>query len=49
VIGNPVHLSETPPSFRTPPPPLGADTDAILGDLGFAEGEIADMRAGGVV
>ena len=49
VIGNPVHLSETPPSFRTPPPPLGADTDAILGDLGFAEGEIADLRAGGVV
>jgi crotonobetainyl-CoA:carnitine CoA-transferase CaiB-like acyl-CoA transferase len=29
-VGNPVHLSETPPSYRTPPPPLGADTDAVL-------------------
>lgn len=49
VIGNPVHLSETPPSYRTPPPPLGADTDAVLGDLGFAEREIAELRAAGVI
>jgi crotonobetainyl-CoA:carnitine CoA-transferase CaiB-like acyl-CoA transferase len=49
VIGNPVHLSETPPSYRTPPPPLGADTDAVLGDLGFADREIAELRAAGVI
>lgn len=49
VIGNPLHLSETPPSYRTPPPPLGADTDTILGDLGFAERDIARLRAEGAI
>jgi crotonobetainyl-CoA:carnitine CoA-transferase CaiB-like acyl-CoA transferase len=49
VIGNPVHLSETPPSYRTPPPPLGADTDAVLADLGLAKDEVDRLRAEGVV
>ncbi len=44
VIGNPVRLSETPPSYRTPPPALGADTDAVLKDLGFSESEIRGLR-----
>ncbi|MGE0847925.1 MAG: CaiB/BaiF CoA transferase family protein, partial [Flavobacteriaceae bacterium] len=30
LIGNPVKMSATPPSFRKAPPLLGADTDAIL-------------------
>ncbi len=49
VIGNPVRMSETPPSYRTPPPALGADTDAVLADLGFATQEISAMRAEGAV
>jgi len=49
VIGNPVRMSATPPSYRTPPPPLGADTDAVLADLGFAKQEIDTMRAEGAV
>jgi len=32
-----------------PPPLLGADTDAILGELGFTPGEIAALRADGAV
>jgi crotonobetainyl-CoA:carnitine CoA-transferase CaiB-like acyl-CoA transferase len=49
VIGNPVRMSETPPSYRTPPPPLGADTDDVLSDLGFTTQEVHDMRADGAV
>ncbi|HEY7724132.1 MAG TPA: CaiB/BaiF CoA-transferase family protein [Anaeromyxobacteraceae bacterium] len=34
---------------RRPAPELGADTDAVLGEGGFTAGEIADLRARGVV
>ena len=37
------------PGTRLPPPALGADTDAILGELGFDAGAIAEMRAQGGV
>ena len=49
VIGNPIRMSGTPPSYRTPPPPLGADTEAVLGVLGFEREEIARLQADGVV
>ena len=49
VIGNPVRMSATPPSYRTPPPPLGADTDGVLADLGFSKQDIETMRAEGAV
>jgi crotonobetainyl-CoA:carnitine CoA-transferase CaiB-like acyl-CoA transferase len=48
-VGIPFRLSETPASIRTPPPSLGEDTDAILGELGYAADEIAEFRARGVV
>ncbi len=48
-VGIPFRLSETPASIRTPPPALGEDTDAILGELGFGAAEIAGFRARGVV
>jgi formyl-CoA transferase len=37
------------PAVDTPPPALGQDTDAILGDLGYGDAEIAALRAEGVV
>lgn len=37
------------PSVSTPPPSLGADTDAILGELGYSALEIEAMHAEGVV
>ena len=50
VLGTPLKLSDTPASIRTPPPTLGQHTEAVLtGDLGFAAGEVAALRAKGVV
>jgi crotonobetainyl-CoA:carnitine CoA-transferase CaiB-like acyl-CoA transferase len=37
------------PSIETPPPAFGADTDAILQELGYAAEEIAELRQLGVV
>jgi crotonobetainyl-CoA:carnitine CoA-transferase CaiB-like acyl-CoA transferase len=34
---------------KGPPPGLGQHTDEILTELGFGDGEIAAMRAGGVM
>jgi crotonobetainyl-CoA:carnitine CoA-transferase CaiB-like acyl-CoA transferase len=45
----PIHLSETPPSVRTPPPAFGGDTEAVLRELGFTDGQIAVLREQGVV
>jgi crotonobetainyl-CoA:carnitine CoA-transferase CaiB-like acyl-CoA transferase len=45
----PVGLSGTPGSIRGRAPTLGEHTDAILTELGYAEGEIARLRERGVV
>ena len=37
------------PSIETPPPQIGADTDAVLGELGYSDSEIAELRAVRVV
>jgi len=49
VIGNPLRLSETPPTYRTPPPILGADTDTILSEAGLMADDIARLRAEGAI
>src|SRR5690348_4721348 len=41
VHGSPWHFSETPPKIGIAPE-LGADNDAVLGDLGYSAAEIAD-------
>ena len=48
-VGVPFQLSVTPASVRTPPPTLGQDTDAILGEVGYSAAEIEDLRRNGVV
>ena len=48
-LGNPVKMSETPARLDKVAPALGEDTDAILGELGFGQAEIATLRAAKVV
>jgi crotonobetainyl-CoA:carnitine CoA-transferase CaiB-like acyl-CoA transferase len=37
------------PSIETPPPAFGADTEVVLGELGYAAGDIAALRAARVI
>jgi crotonobetainyl-CoA:carnitine CoA-transferase CaiB-like acyl-CoA transferase len=37
------------PSIETPPRPLGADTDSVLGELGYGSGDIAALRAARII
>jgi len=48
-LGNPVRLSDTPPSLRTPPPLFGEHTDTVLQELGFDAAGIERLRADGVI
>ena len=45
----PFRLSETPGAIRHAGRPHGADTDAVLAELGLPAAEIADLRSRGVV
>ncbi len=45
-VASPLRLSETPVSYRSAPPVLGADTQAVLAQrLGWNDREIAALRA----
>jgi crotonobetainyl-CoA:carnitine CoA-transferase CaiB-like acyl-CoA transferase len=37
------------PSIETPPPVMGADTEAVLTELGYAQAEIAELRTARVI
>ena len=50
VISNPIRLSETPVTYRRPPPVLGEHTDEVLQDLlGLDRAAIDKLRADGVI
>lgn len=44
LVGSPLKLSETPVSYRVPPPRLGQHTDDILAGLGYTAAQIAAFR-----
>ena len=44
-VGNPIKLSETPVSYRLPPPMLGEHTIEVLRELGYSEEEARGMSA----
>jgi crotonobetainyl-CoA:carnitine CoA-transferase CaiB-like acyl-CoA transferase len=46
-LANPVRLSDTPASYRLPPPRLGEHTGAILDELGFSAAQIDLLRQAG--
>ena len=49
LVGNPIRLSETPVTYRLPPPTLGQHTDDVLRELGLDEAELASLRAEGAI
>ena len=48
-LGNPIKLSASPVTYRTPPPQLSEHTDSTLADLGYDSGMIAKLKADGIV
>jgi CoA:oxalate CoA-transferase len=49
MLGFPVKFADAPCRLRCPAPELGADTDAVLRQLGYTPDEIARLRAAGAV
>jgi len=48
-VGNPVHLSQTPVSYRRPPPLLGEHNVEILSSLGYSRAEIGALESERVI
>jgi crotonobetainyl-CoA:carnitine CoA-transferase CaiB-like acyl-CoA transferase len=44
-IGNPIKFSETPVSYRLPPPMLGEHTSEVLRELGYSDEDVRDTLA----
>jgi crotonobetainyl-CoA:carnitine CoA-transferase CaiB-like acyl-CoA transferase len=51
VVGQAINMMKTPEParMRIPTPDLGEHSDAILRDLGYNQGDIADLRTAGVI
>jgi crotonobetainyl-CoA:carnitine CoA-transferase CaiB-like acyl-CoA transferase len=49
MLGFPVKFAEAPCRLRRPAPELGADTEAVLRELGYAADEIAQLHAAGAI
>ncbi len=49
MLGFPIKFGEAPCRIRCPAPDLGADTDAVLHELGYSTEEIAGLRGKGAV
>jgi crotonobetainyl-CoA:carnitine CoA-transferase CaiB-like acyl-CoA transferase len=48
-VGQPLEIGDNLAAPRTAAPDYGADTDAVLAELGLASGEIAALRSRGTV
>lgn len=49
VLGNPIKLSESPVTYRSPPPSLSEHTDSTLTALGYDSEMIAKLKIDGIV
>lgn len=48
LLGNPIRLKSTPPKLEKFPPSLGQHNSQVVSELGYSEGEIAQMIEQGV-
>ena len=48
-IPPPVRFASSPASLRRHAPLIGADTDEVLGEVGYSPGELAELRDGGAI
>ena len=48
-LATPVHLADTPLVYHRHPPRLGEHSDEVAAELGYSAGEVAAMRADGVL
>jgi crotonobetainyl-CoA:carnitine CoA-transferase CaiB-like acyl-CoA transferase len=49
MLGFPIKFAQAPCALRRPTPEIGADTDAVLGELGYSPADIAALRQSGVI
>lgn len=49
LLGQPIVMSRTPSRIELRPPERGEHTDAILGELGYTQAQIADLRRRNIV
>lgn len=49
MLGFPMKFTEAPCQLRRPAPEIGADTDAVLGELGYGADEVARLRQARVI
>jgi crotonobetainyl-CoA:carnitine CoA-transferase CaiB-like acyl-CoA transferase len=49
ILRNAVRMTDGPPTVRTPSPDAGADSAAVLAELGYPPAEIAGLRDQGVI
>jgi crotonobetainyl-CoA:carnitine CoA-transferase CaiB-like acyl-CoA transferase len=49
MLGFPIKFMEAPCELRLPAPEIGADSDAVLAELGYSADEIAGLRRAGAV
>jgi CoA:oxalate CoA-transferase len=49
MLGFPIKFAEAPCQLRLPAPEIGADSDAVLTELGYSADEIGRLRQAGVV
>jgi crotonobetainyl-CoA:carnitine CoA-transferase CaiB-like acyl-CoA transferase len=49
LLNSPIKLSKTPAEVRMKAPDPGEHTDQIMGELGYSETEIAEMKKAGTI
>ena len=49
LVASPMKLAATPVRYRRTPPELGADTDAVLAEIGLDAAAVAALRASGAI